>query len=172
MPTEITHIEDAEELIRRVPAGYECQYDPDSGELIGVPSVAFADRSMQPSVDRRLLLEDLESAKNLPSDGLLKLIAFEVRAITFAQVINGKVSDTQKHTTDAKHSPIEEGNADALPPNPAHSHIEITPQMSKTRFESKMRERLARIALKHGWVARPGTGANHTGPAALVPPTN
>lgn len=158
MPKEKTHVEDAEELIRRIPADVDCEYDPESGQLVGVASVAFADRHMQPSVDRRAMLQTLEAAKKDPSDGLLKLIAYEVRAIRTAQVVNGKVNATDVHTTDVVHSPIESDNPDGVPENSAHAHIEITPPMSKAKFDSKVRERLARLAVKYGWVIPPTRG--------------
>jgi hypothetical protein len=52
------------------------------------------------------------------------------------------------------HRPIETGNADSLPVNEAHSQIEATPSIGDARFK-KLKEALARIAVKHGWLTPP-----------------
>jgi hypothetical protein len=152
VPTPITFIEDAEDLVRSVPV--ECDSsDPTTGAT-KISASAFNDQAKQPSVDRRNMLTSLDSAKKKPSDGLVKVIAREVRAIQVEITGNGKPTGTF-YGIDVVHRPIDPGNPANDAPNPAHSQVESDPAItSDTRFK-KLKERLAQIAEQHGWLSPP-----------------
>lgn len=152
MPTPVTVVDDHEELIRRIPADSSC-YDSSDGTL-RLSSTAFNDPERMPSVDRRKMRASLDDCKNHPSDGLLLLIAREVRAINLPQIEAKGKPAANAHKIDVMHRPIEAGNRDALPVNGAHSQIETTPSLGDARFK-KLKEALARLAEKHGWLASP-----------------
>lgn len=154
MPTPTTLVEGGEELIRSVPNIPECHgSDPDTGAL-KLSVSAFNDPGRQPSVDRRNMLAFLDAAKRNASHGLVKVIASEVRSIDLKIIDpNGEPSDTS-YKIDVAHRPIDEGNPDNLPPNPAHSQVESVPVLTNSRFK-KLKERLAQIAERHGWVSAP-----------------
>jgi hypothetical protein len=108
------------------------------------------------------MLASLEAAKLSSTDGLVRLFAHEVRSLKLSQVVNNKPTD-QDHVIDVIHRPVEEGNPQGLPENPAHSQIEAMPALSGSRF-NKLKEMLARCATKHGWISVPTTS-----PPAQIP---
>jgi hypothetical protein len=151
MATPITRVEDAEELIRRVAAN-STGYAYETGQLV-ISASAFNDPHEQPSVDRRTMRTSIGDCKTLSTDGLAKLYAHEVRGVLLPQKDpNGNVIGSYR--VDAIHRPVEASNAGGLPPNPAHSQIESTPHPTRSRFKV-LKEALARIATKHGWMVAP-----------------
>jgi len=95
-----------------------------------------------------------DACKQRPTDGLLLLIADEVRKILLPQM-NNKGKPTGIHyQIDVIHRPVELDNPQRLPENPAHSQIESTPDLNGSRF-NKLKEALARLAEKHGWLVKP-----------------
>jgi hypothetical protein len=152
VPTLVTIVDDSEDLIRRIPADSNC-YDSSDGTL-RFSSTAFNDRDHMPSVDRRKLKASLNDCKNHPTDGLLLLIANEVRAIKLPQTDQKGKPTSDTHKIDVMHRPIDADNAWGLPANEAHSQVESTPILSESRFK-KLKEALARIAEKRGWLASP-----------------
>jgi hypothetical protein len=101
VPIPISLVEDAEGLIRRVPADLSFYgTDPTTGDL-RVSLTAFNDRWRKPSVDRQAMLATLDAAKLVASDGLVRLLTHEVRAIELAQVVNGKLSDKRNRPVTA-----------------------------------------------------------------------
>jgi len=152
VPILVTVVDDGEDLIRRIPADSNC-YDSSHGAL-RLSSTAFNDRERMPSVDRRRMKASLDDCKNHPTDGLLLLITNEVRAISLAQTDQKGKPTSDLHKIDVIHRPIEAGDAGGLPANEAHSQVESTPALSESRFK-KLKEALARIAAKRGWLVSP-----------------
>ena len=104
-------------------------------------------------MDRGSMLPSVEAAKKGATDGLVKVVAFEVRTIQLEIFDNDKPTG-KNHVLDAVHRPIEPGNPDNDPPNPAHSQVEAVPVLNGSRFV-KLKERLAQIATRHGWIVAP-----------------
>jgi hypothetical protein len=162
---QITRIEEAEQLIRRVPADPNLYgTDAATGEL-RISSSAFNDTAFKPSVDRRKMLARLEDSKKRHTDGLVKLLAADVRNIQTVEQIDkagNKIPDATQyqsfkvHRFDAIHRPIAADPALGIAENPAHSQIEGTPELNGGRFR-KLKEVLARLATKDGWLVSPAT---------------
>jgi hypothetical protein len=146
--TPITLVEDTEDLIRRVSA------DATRGDG-KLTSTAFNDPNCQPSVDRRTMRASLDDCKVKSTDGLVKLVAEDVRKLQIPQIdpATSKPAGTN-YLIDVMHRPIDPGNSRGDPPNPAHSQIEATPTLNRSRFD-KLKEKLARLAEKHGWLIKP-----------------
>lgn len=149
--TPVTPINDSEELIRRIPSDSPHYAQPTQG--CKLTSTAFNDPNRQPSVDRRGMKASLDACKLAPTDGLVCLIAEEVRRLELLEYDNGKPTGS-KHTIDVLHRPVEAGNPQGLAENSAHSQIETTPAISGSRF-NKLKEALARLAEKRGWLVEP-----------------
>jgi hypothetical protein len=95
----------------------------------------------------------LDECKLTSTDGLVCLIAKEVRKLELLEYDNGKPTGSN-HQIDVIHRPIEPGDPQGLPENPAHSQIETTPALSGSRF-NRLKEALARLAEKRGWLVKP-----------------
>lgn len=91
------------------------------------------------------MLPSLEAAKQSSSDGLLKLLACEIRAVVLPQIVNNRPTN-HNHVIDVIHRPVQA--------NPAHSQIEACPPLGDARFK-KLKEALARICEQYGWVVAP-----------------
>jgi hypothetical protein len=115
-------------------------------------SIAFNDPAYQPSVDRSILRNSPEETKLYPTDGVTKLVAVEARKVT---VPIAAADPTNTYDVDVIYCPIEAGNPDGLTENPAHSQIEAAPTITVERRFDKIKEALARIATRHGWIVTP-----------------
>jgi len=146
--TPVTLVQNTEELIRRVSA--------DSTRGDGkLTSTAFNDPNRQPSVDRRSLRASLDECKVKSTDGLVRLVADEIRKLQIAQIDAATREPAgTNYQIDVMHRPIDLGNDRGEPPNPAHSQIEATPALNRSRFD-KLKELLARLAEKNGWLVQP-----------------
>lgn len=158
MTIGVTHVDDAEQLIRRVPAVGGCFK---SIAPIELSSTAFNDRSHKPSVDRLRMKASSDDCKLQPTDGLVMLIAGEVRAIDGGIVMganNKPLVDASGNPTgetyriDVLHRPIEASAT--TKENAAHTQIETTPAPGRSPFE-RIKERLARLADTRGWIVEP-----------------
>lgn len=139
-----TRIDDSEFLYRAVRA------DSDEFAYVGsdvrISASAFNDRSCKPSVDRSALRPNAADAKKSSDDRVVKLLTKEVRSIAGVRVTADK-TDLREHEVDALHRPITED-----PSNLAHSQIECSPDfINPSRFR-KLKEALARLATKSGFV--------------------
>lgn len=150
----MTAIQDGEDLLRSVPDRPECYGTDSTTGTLKISASAFNDPGHQPSVNRSEMLMSVEAAKLEPSHGLVKLVAHEVRAIKLEVIgANGKPNGSH-YVIDAVHRPVDEGNAEGRPPNPAHSQVESAPALNRSRFQ-KLKERLAQLATLHGWIVTP-----------------
>lgn len=114
-------------------------------------SQAFTDRSLAPSVDRaKLCGTDPKHTQKNPHDGVVSLIAGEVRMINVSQ-------------NDSKGNPLFEYKIDVFPrpteDNPSHAQIEPSPEYQSKNYFRKVTQRLALLATerikKQGWEIKP-----------------
>lgn len=120
-------------------------------------SQAFTDSSQKPSVDRACLCDnDPVRAQKSPEDGIVSLIAHEVRGIkNFNQTKDGKPLQNEKgqelmHVFDVVPDPIT-----TPPENPAHAQVVTSPSYTSRSAFNRLIERLARIAEDRGWIIAP-----------------
>ena len=104
--------------------------------------MAFYDKKNEPSVDRACIHNDLSKTQGDVGNGVIKLLAGNVRDI-----------DIDYHKIDIK--------SDSTDENPAHSRIIMIPNVNKVPSDmqkglrQKFRENLALIANQLGWSIEP-----------------
>jgi hypothetical protein len=139
----------ADEIVfRRVLPGMG-HYSFDDANRLRVSPSAFADRELQPSVDREMLLRNLGGAsftRQLPQNAVVRLKVADVRAVTIPK------QDSQGRTQEEYVADVEPR---PLPENAAHCVIKMSPSYSKGMFR-KLQERLALLA---DWEIPPSDGA-------------
>lgn len=145
-------IESEEGLYRRVPSN-QGKYAIVEGRL-RFSSTAFNDPGRKPSVDRAKLRNSPEETKWDPTDGVVSLVAFEVRAIKVENTEATK-DDPSHYSVDIVPRPIPAGNPEQLPENMAHAQIESDPVMASGSRFRKLKEALAQIADHRGWLVEP-----------------
>ena len=144
-------VRDNEELYRSVRGRLEDEeYIFNHGKLRILPK-AFRDRHRKPSVDRAILREHPSLSRLNETDGIVSLIAREIRAL---KAVETKTHDNEVlHAVDVVYDPKQE--------NPAHSQIIVTPEFFGSKNKQKLAFRLLRIALaelvtQHGrWTLQP-----------------
>ena len=124
-----------------------------------VSTAAFNDPGFKPSVDRADLRADPNECKREPTHGVLGLVAVHVRSIRGIANTNAEagIDVPANYFVDVIPRPILLDNPKRLPHNPAHAQVETTPAMvSGSRFK-KLKEALARMAERHGFVVTHST---------------
>lgn len=149
---EPTLVDDDEWLYRAVRVGaHEYAHTP---EGLRVSSAAFRDSGRRPSVDRDSLRDQPIDVRFDITDGVVKVLTRDVRAIGFIRVDpNDRSSDTT-YTVDAIHRPLSTAIGDARD-NDAHCQIESTPHFVVDGHFKRLREALAYLATQTGWVIPP-----------------
>jgi hypothetical protein len=126
-------IADEELLYRRVLRDHLVREDG----ALRISSQAFADRSMQPSVDRAELCDhDPRWTQQEPTNGVLSLLAADVRGTLPQRDERGR--ETGVYAIDVKPDP--------LPDNPAHALIYAEPPFATRSVFRRLLERLAQMA--------------------------
>ena len=141
-------------LYRRIPArssGSEF-YTKSSEGKINFSKSAFADRGLKPSVDRACLHGNDPTKTQLSNtDGVIGLIACNVRAIDDLSGCDHKGNITTLYKIDVIHRPT--------PENKAHACIEPSPEYASDKVFKRLQQRLARLAdqhfVDHGWEIKP-----------------
>ncbi|QLE55977.1 hypothetical protein [Nostoc sp. TCL26-01] len=114
-------------------------------------SQSFTDKNQAPSVDRaKLCNNDPKHTQKNPNDGVVSLIAGEIRSINVSQ-------------NDPKGNPIFDYKIDVYPrpteDNPSHAQIEPSPDYATKGTFRKVAEKLARLATerinKQSWEIKP-----------------
>ena len=147
----VEHIADEESLYRRAPSScivFE-------GGVERISSSAFNDRGHKPSVDRARMLESVERAKLVDSDGVLTVSAADVRAIRDIEITNPATNPPSYYAVDVYHRPVVADESTATVANPAHAQIEASPHPDASSRFKKVKEALALIANRRGWIIRP-----------------
>lgn len=144
-------VENDEILYRRVPPSGVHRVIAGKLEL---SSTAFNDPSNQPSVDRAGLCGSNPShTKMSPHDGVVMLVALEVRRIELARSEpNAKPAN---YRVDVMPDPVLPGNDRGLPSNLAHALIVADPTINSGSRFKKLKEALARLASNGGWLIEP-----------------
>lgn len=130
-------VRDIEALYRSVRGRLEDEeYIFSKGKLRILPK-AFSDRHRKPSVDRAILREHPSLSRLNETDGVVSLIAGEVRAL---KAVATKTADNEvPHAVDVVYDP--------KPENRAHSQIIVIPEFFGSKNRQKLAFRLLRIAL-------------------------
>ncbi|MFV8628544.1 hypothetical protein ACNRDB_03495 [Ralstonia pseudosolanacearum] len=139
-------IDNAEIVYRRVPN------DPMFFSVVGgklrVHSVAFNDKTQKPSVERSSLLDnEPQRAKTVGTQGVVGLVTGSVRGIDTVTQTDTDGNVIKTHQIDVV--------PDKLPDNPAHALITHAPEFQSKRPFERLKERLARLAEKEGWLVEP-----------------
>lgn len=141
-------VADEEVFFRRV------QWKPElystNGGTLRLSSSAFNDSAKQPSVNRARVEPDPAQTKFEESDGVVELIASEVRRSVVPCDAHGP------HASDVIPRPIQADLAQGIKENLAHCQIEAQPPFCTDSRFKKLKEALARAAEKRGWRVQPG----------------
>jgi hypothetical protein len=105
---------------------------------------------MEPSVDRaKLCNNDPTHTQHEPKDGVISLIARDIRAIGTVEQYDKKGHLEYTHTIDVIPDPIK--NQPPLPDNPAHAFAE--PEYRNEKTFRRLKQALARS--RRGWEIEP-----------------
>ena len=139
---------DDEVLFRNVSVTHnQCKRD-EAGRW-RLSSQAFSDRNCQPSVDRSILCNsDPSYTQKSPKDGVVSVVAAEVRAIAGVSQNDANGNVIKTHVVDVIPDPI-------LPDNPAHAIIVVTPDYANQKVFRKLLENLQQLAERRGWMIEP-----------------
>jgi len=145
-------VTDDEKLYRRIPNNPKL-YTVENG-ITRFSSQAFNDRKMEPSVDRaKLCNNDPTHTQHDSSDGVISLIAGDIRAIGTVEQYDKKGHLEYTHTIDVIPVPIK--NQPPLPDNPAHASIIAEPEYRNEKTFRRLKQALARLATRRGWEIEP-----------------
>jgi hypothetical protein len=145
----IIPVDDVETLYRRI-RHIEGLYVVQADGTVRVSSAAFSDPLFRPSVDRaKFLHNDPKKAQRDPSDGVVSIVARNVRSIDTV-VQNDKAGKIiQTFDVDIEHVPVLDHPT--LPDNPAHAEIYTNPHCPNKSVFRKLAERLAQLANERPW---------------------
>ena len=145
------HVYDYEKLYRSVRPG---EYKTIGGKVI-ISASAFNDRDRKPSVDRAWLDRDFRGIRKSPADGITMIIAGEVRSNSSVEAFDAKGRKIGQHTVDVMHRPIIECPGE--PDKPAHCQVECDPAIETDNTFKRLKEALAGLATRVGFIVRPGS---------------
>ncbi len=134
----LDRVGDGEVLYRNVRLRY-CTPD----ETVKVRSEAFFDPQRRPSVDRAELCSHDPAYTRRGVDGVVSLVAREVRAIDDVLLHD----PVRVFMVDVEPRPLQD--------NPAHAQIYLQPESNNDRVFRRLRISLARLANTRPWAIRP-----------------
>jgi len=134
-PLASTPVADTETLSRVVRHDTAWREWPLLNGVRQISSQAFTRPGLKPSVDRLVILPSPADSKFHPNDGLITLLASEIRSIKVAAAAHN-------HSTDIIPKPSD---------RPAHALVELFPEADKTAYRM-LHERLAALA---SWLEEP-----------------
>ncbi|KVR15065.1 hypothetical protein WK13_11805 [Burkholderia ubonensis] len=144
-------IDNAEHLYRRVP-NLPTMFRVENNKL-RLSSSVFNDPEStngqkQPSVDRAKLRNfDPAQSKTAPTQGIVGLIAGDVRLIQNVSKSDNAGNVQYVHDVDVVPDP--------LPHNNSHALVTVSPQFESRRPFDRLKDSLARLAEKQGWLVEP-----------------
>lgn len=137
---------DDEQLYRRVPCD-PTFFSVANGKL-RLSTAAFNDPAKKPSVDRASLRNnDPHSSKTDDSQGIVGLLTADVRRIGSVTKTDKKGATVGVHAVDVTPDPLDH--------NPSHALVVVEPQFESNRPFERLKESLARLAERGGWLVRP-----------------
>ncbi|MBF3898958.1 hypothetical protein ISI01_26155 [Burkholderia pseudomallei] len=144
-------VQNDEHLYRRVP-NIPSMFSTVNGKL-QLSSSAFNDpgsngSQKRPSVDRAKLRNfDPAQSKTAPTQGIVGLVAGEVRAIRDVKKTDPSGTTIYTHDVDVVPEP--------LPENESHAVVTVSPQFASRRPFDRLKDSLARLAEQKGWLVPP-----------------
>ncbi|MDN7907671.1 hypothetical protein QZM18_26655 [Burkholderia diffusa] len=144
-------VHDDEPLYRRVP-NLSTMFKVENNRL-RLSSSVFNDSQSptgekRPSVDRAKLRNfDPEQSKTAPTQGIVGLVTGDVRLIRDVKKTDTSGNTEYVHDVDVVPAP--------LPDNNSHALVTVTPQFEARRPFDRLKESLARLAEKQGWLVEP-----------------
>jgi hypothetical protein len=142
-------VSDDEQLYRSV--RNETQFFKTVDGAVRFSNTCFNDPAGKVSVDRANLRNSAEETKFSPSDGIIKLLARDIRDI--GPIPNPDGGDG--YLIDVHPRPIPADNPDGLPENLSHAQIEASPDFTNPSRFKKLKEALALLADGNGWFIAP-----------------
>ena len=145
-----TPVSNDEVLYRRVPNRPE-NLKSENG-ICTVGASAFNSPDRRPSVNRACHWPDPKKTQTEQSDGVLSLLAVEIREIG-SVALGAPAVGSFKVLVEPR--PIYANNPEGEPENLSHAQIETEPPMeSQSRFR-KLKEALAQLANRRPWLIEP-----------------
>jgi hypothetical protein len=139
-------VADAEQVYRRV-ANNPNLFSVTNG-ILHLSTAAFNDPSKQPSVDRaKLRGHDPTLAKTAPTQGVVGFLAEEARRIGSVTTNDANGNVVVTHQVDIVPDRLEE--------NLSHALVVVEPGFTSKRPFDRLKESLARIAERQGWLVNP-----------------
>lgn len=143
--TPVLNEEDLYRSIRDEPQLFGCD---SRGALTRLSASAFNDRAKQPSVDRAAMrVGGASESRKAQSDGVVTVVAADVRAIRGVATMDAKGNVVQLHEVDLLHDPE--------PDNHSHALVITAPHVASDGAFKRLKEALCRIAERRGWAFRP-----------------
>jgi len=147
------HVPDCEVLYRRVPNALEF-FAAVPGEC-RLSSSAFNDRNQKPSVDLASKRVGPEETKLVETDGVVSLLTSDVRAIATLKNEGAADGEPSVYYVDVIPRPIPADVEIGVRANPAHAQIETSPGLKTSSRFKKLKEALAQLASRRGWLVEP-----------------
>lgn len=143
-PIEVAPVED-DEVVRRAvkddPTHFACDAN---GALLRLGQSAFNDPEKRPSVDRAVLQPaGAQAARRADTDGVVSLVARDIRNIAGVATFNDKGKVVQEHEVDVRHDPLNN--------NRAHALVVTAPQIATDGTFKRLKEALCRLAQPRGF---------------------
>lgn len=125
--------------------------------ILKISATAFNDKNMKPSMDRKNLRSLPEETRLNDGDGVAQIITADVRAISI--LVSPEDEDpqkrNQKHNVNVIARPILLDNLGGEKENLAHAQVKVEPDYINASRFNKLKEALARLALKQPWAIQP-----------------
>ena len=151
MATELPAISpvlDVEPLFRAVRDDVQYYSCDTNGVLRKLSASAFNDRDMEPSVDRASLRPGGPSdSRKSDTDGVISLVAREVRSIKAVVTLDKKAHPVNNHQVDVVHAPEID--------NHSHALVKTAPTVANDSTFKRLKEALCRLAESKGWAFPP-----------------
>lgn len=118
---------------------------------------AFLDKKKTPSVDRAKLHNfDPNLSRIDRNDGIVELLAANIRQIGFISQKDNKGKVQSEHAVDVIPDPIRRDDVRGIRENLAHAVITTQPPLTSGMGFERLKEALARLATDAGWRVEPG----------------
>jgi len=148
----VDHIEDGENLYRRIPNDPSMFPIADGKQRFS--TTVFNSPDQKPSVDRAKLRNNPSETKRVITDGVISLLTADVRKISIVNT-SDILNAPKVYSVNVISRPICIGNLEGLPVNEAHAQIETDPILASSSRFKKLKEALAYLASQNDWTIKP-----------------